>query len=55
MAKPPRTEPWYVKIQLGNWVGHVFMPPTLDPNEAHRIILEAAIGAADDANAAAHQ
>lgn len=44
----PRTEPWYVKIQLGNWVGHVHLPPTLDAKAAHKLILDAAIKAADE-------
>ena len=46
----PRTEPWYVKIQLGNWVGHVHLPPALDAKAAHKLILDAAIKAADEIN-----
>ena len=40
--KPPRTEPWYVRVQLGNWIGWVYMPADLDAKEAHRLVLEAA-------------
>jgi hypothetical protein len=44
----PRTEAWRVRVQLGNWVGYVFMHPDLDAKEAHKLVLAAAWKAADN-------